>query len=223
MNPLKPTLKTEWLPLLLILLSIGLAIYFYYYFPNQVPVHWNFQGAIDGYGGRIFGAWFMPILMTALYGILLLLPVIDPKNKRYHEFEEAYHAIKNLIIGFIFILYVFTGLVGLGYSLSFNLIIPIMMSSLFIILGYYSKKLKQNWTMGVRTPWTLENTKVWDKTNRLMGDLMMISGVIFLLAIFPVSNWLRLIFFIIPIGLLIVVPVSYSYFVFQDEKKKLNR
>jgi len=221
MNPLKPTLKTEWLPLLLILLSIGLATYFYAYFPVQVPMHWNFQGAIDGYGGRIFGAWFMPILMMALYSILLLLPTIDPKNKHYHEFAEAYHAIKNLIVGFIFILYVFTGLVGLGYSISFNIIMPIMMSALFIILGYYSKKLKQNWTMGVRTPWTLENVKVWDKTNRLMGDLMMISGVIFLLALFPVSNWLRLIFFIIPIGVMIIVPVSYSYFVFKSEKKKL--
>jgi uncharacterized membrane protein len=220
MNPLKPNLRTEWLPVLLILLSIGLASYFYINFPSHVPAHWNFRGNIDGYTSRIFGAWFLPILMTALYTILLLLPQIDPKNNRYHEFREAYHAIKNIIISFLFILYIFLGLSGLGYVLSFDIIVPIMIGILFIGIGYYSKDIKQNWTMGVRTPWTLESVKVWDKTNRLMSKLMVVCGIFIAVAALPLSDWLRLALIILPVASLIVVPLAYSYAIFQDEKIK---
>lgn len=220
MNPLKPNLKTEWLPVSLIIISLGLAVYFYLNFPGHVPAHWNLRGNIDGYSSRIFGAWFPPILMAALYAILLLLPQIDPKNNRYHEFKDAYHAIKNLIVSFIFILYIFLGLAGLGYSLSFEIIMPIMVGILFLGIGYYSKEIKQNWTIGVRTPWTLESVKVWDKTNKLMAKLMMVSGVIIAAAALPVPDSLKLAFIVLPIALLVIVPLGYSYAIFQEEKNK---
>lgn len=220
MNPLKPNLKTELLPISLLIISMILAVYFFINFPSHVPVHWNIRGNIDGYSSRIFGAWFPPILMLALYGILLLLPQIDPKNSRYHEFRDAYHAIKNIIISFIFILYIFLGLSGLGYVLTFNVIIPVMLGILLIGIGYYSKDIKQNWTIGARTPWTLESVKVWDKTNRLMAKMMIICGLIIAAAALPVSDSLRLGFIILPISLLVIVPLAYSYAVFQDEKTK---
>lgn len=223
MNPLKPNLRTELLPVSLIIISMILAVYFFINFPGHVPSHWNIRGAIDGYSSRIFGAWFPPILMLALYAILLFLPQIDPKNNRYHEFRDSYHAIKNLIISFIFILYIFLGLAGLGYVLSFNVIIPIMIGVLFVGIGYFSKEIKQNWTIGPRTPWTLESVKVWDKTNRLMAKLMMLSGLIIAAAALPVSDSLRLGFIIFPLALLVIIPLAYSYAIFQDEKTKKTK
>lgn len=223
MNPLKPSFKTELLPVSLIIISMILAGYFYVNFPNHVPAHWNLQGTIDGYSSRVFGAWFSPILMLALYAILLLLPQIDPKNNRYHEFRDAYHAIKNIIISFLFILYVFLGLAGLGYMLSFSIIMPIMVGLLLLGIGYYSQEIKQNWTIGVRTPWTLESVKVWDKTNRLMAKMMMVCGVIIAAAALPLPDLVRLSLIIFPIGFLIVIPLCYSYAIFQDEKTKKTK
>lgn len=220
MNPLKPNFKTELLPVSLIIISMLLAVYFFINFPNHVPIHWNLRGNIDGYSSRIFGAWFPPILMTALYGILLLLPQIDPKNSRYHEFRGAYHAIKNLIISFIFILYIFVGLAGLGYVLTFDVIIPVMLGILFLGIGYYSKDIKQNWTIGARTPWTLESVKVWDRTNHLMARIMMFCGCIIASAALPLPDTVRLGFIILPIVLLVIVPLVYSYAIFQEEKTK---
>ena len=57
-NPIKPTIKTEIIPLILILASIAASFYFYANFPDQVPTHWNFQGVADDYSSKAFGAFF---------------------------------------------------------------------------------------------------------------------------------------------------------------------
>ena len=61
-SPVKPTFKTEVLPLSLIALSVVASFYFYANFPDQVPIHWNYQGEIDDYASKEFGAFFFPAL-----------------------------------------------------------------------------------------------------------------------------------------------------------------
>jgi len=220
MNPVKPTWKSEWLPIILIIASFALGFYFYKHLPALVPSHWNINGEIDGYSGRFFGAWFVPILSLGLYLLFLVLPYIDPKKEHYENFTTAYHGIKNLMVVFMFALYIFTALAGLGYNISIGAVMPIMVGLLFIGIGYFIKSVKQNWWMGVRTPWTMESPVVWKKTNELMGKLMVVGGVLIALCALPLNNFFRISLFVAAIVIIAVVPIVYSYFAFKAEQKK---
>lgn len=219
MNSIKPTLKSEWLPLLLILLAIGLGFYFQANFPDIIPSHWNINGQVDGYSTRFFGAWFMPILLIVIYLLFLALPKLDPKHEHYNNFSEAYHGIKNLFVVFMFALYVLIGLAGLGYNLPIGDIIPVGVGLLFIGMGHFLKSVQQNWWMGVRTPWTMESPTVWKKTNELMAKLMMIGGILIAMCVVSSNNIFKISLFVVAILLIAIVPVVYSYFAYRAEQK----
>jgi len=67
MNPIKPSIKTEILPLVLILVAVIFSFYFYAHFPEKVPIHWNFAGEVDRYGSRAVGAFLFPAITLGVY------------------------------------------------------------------------------------------------------------------------------------------------------------
>lgn len=218
MSLIKATIKTEIFPILLVIIAILTSFYFYANFPEQVATHWNFEGQVDGYSSRAVGAFSIPLLMLGLYIMFLALPYIDPKKERYEEFSKVYHIFKGLIIGFMLVLYMATDLANLGYPIDIGIVVPTMIGILFIIMGYYMGKIKPNWFMGIRTPWTLSSENVWHKTHQVGGWLFAGLGVVMLLtpllpriAIIPV--------FFIAIIITVVGSFTYSYFIYRKEKK----
>lgn len=220
-NPVKPTLKTEIIPLVLIVLSIVASFYFYANFPDQVPTHWNYQGEVDDYSSKTFAAFFFPALNVALYLMFLGLPYLDPKKQRYEEFKKVYHVFKGLFIAYMTLLYFYIGLAGLGYPISIGTIVPVSIGFLFLIIGNYMSKIKPNWFMGIRTPWTLENEEVWNKTHRLGGKLFMLLGLLLILSGFVKTSEEQ--FWPIFVGSVIAVafiPIVYSFILYKKSEKK---
>lgn len=219
---MKYTLKTEWLPVAAVILSWVAGVYFYANFPERVITHWNFAGQPDGYSGKTAGAFILPAVLTLMYLFFIFLPLLDPKRERYESFEKVYHVIKMSIIGLLFTIFIISGLVNLGISIPINIVTPFMIGILFIILGNYMGKIKQNWFVGFRVPWTLSSENVWNKTNRLGGWCMMGFGVLLLITPFLPQNlgmWL----FIAGIVFVTIVPTVYSYLLYRKEKElKLN-
>src|SRR6185436_17341746 len=97
-NPIKLSLKTEVIPLLAIVASLIFGIYFYLHFPAVVVTHWGFNGQPNGYRGKFFAAFFVPMLIVGMYLLFLDLPFFDPKRERYGDFENVYHLFKATII-----------------------------------------------------------------------------------------------------------------------------
>ncbi|MFA6215125.1 MAG: SdpI family protein [Patescibacteria group bacterium] len=217
-SPIKPTLKTEFIPVILIILSVFASFYFYANFPEKVPTHWNYRGQIDGWSGKGFAAFFFPGLIFGLYLLFLGLPYLDPKKEHYLEFAKVYHIFKNFFIGFMVAIYFYTGLAGLGYELPVNVVVPTIVGLLFLILGNYMGKIKSNWFMGIRTPWTLSNEQVWNKTHRLGGKLFMLMGLFMIFGSFLPAElfWYS---FIAGITIVSLFPMIYSYLLY----KKINK
>jgi len=95
-------------------------------------------------------------------------------------------------------------------------ITPILMGSLFILIAQLLKKSKQNYTIGIRTPWTLSSEKVWDKTHKLGAKLFTISGGITILsALFPLYSFYVLIGSILLSTIYLFV---YSYLEYRKEQ-----
>jgi len=218
-NPIKPTIKTEILPIILIIISIFASFYFYANFPETVPTHWNAAGQPDDYSSKATAAFLLPVVLIGMYLMFLFLPYIDPKKARYEQFKQVYHLFKGMLMLFLTAIYFIASFNGLGYNVSVDLWVPVLVGVLFIIIGNYMGKIKSNWFIGIRTPWTLSSENVWNKTHRLGGKLFIIGGLIMLLEPFLPVSW-RLPALLITIAILAFGTMAYSYLLYRNEKEK---
>lgn len=218
-SPIKPTIKTEIIPIIFLLLSAAAGNYFYYHFPATVVTHWNWAGQPDNWGSGKTNAVVLPLITLGIYAMFLLLPFFDPKKERYVEFVKVYHIFKAIMVGFMSMVFIITGMNNLGYYMPIGKIVPTMIGILFMILGNYLGKIKYNWFIGVKTPWTMSNEEVWNKTHRFSGKLFIFCGVIMILNAFaPTASW-SLVVFISNIALLLFGTFGYSYYIYKKITK----
>jgi len=215
---MKFTFKTEIIPLLIILISIGLGFYFYSAFPDTVPVHWGINGEVDRWGSKFEGAWLMPLIGAGMYILFILIPLIDPKKEKYEQFFKTYLIFRTLILLVMFGIYLIASFNTLGYNVRVEVWVPLAIGLLFVIMGNYMGKLKANWFMGIRTPWTLSNDEVWNKTHRLGGKLFIIFGVLLMITpLLPYNSFIYTL--IVPVIIVSLVPIVYSYLIYRKIKK----
>lgn len=218
-SPLKLSTKTEFVPLLIIFAAVIFSALTYNLLPETVASHWNINSQPDGWSSRNFHAIFFPGLLFALYLIFNLIPNLDPKKERYQELTKPYLIFRNLIIFVLAIIFVAATLSNLAWPINIGAIAAGSIGLLMIVLGNYLGKIKRNWFVGVRNPWTLSSENVWNKTHRVAGKIFIICGI--LLAITP---WLKPSFTIIAIlggaGILLIFVNVFSYFEYKKEKKK---
>lgn len=218
-NPIKPTLKSEIIPLIMIAVSAALSFYFYAHWPMRIASHWNFRGEVDGYASSLFMALFFPLLLIGLYLLFLVLPYIDPRREHYVEFAKTYHVFKGVLLAALLAVYLVTGIYNLGYDFNVGIAVAAIIGVLMIVIGSFLSKIKFNYFMGIRTPWTLASETVWDKTHRVGGWLFVLLGCCIIVAPF-LPEILALIVFITGAAIAVIGSFLYSYLVFRQEKKK---
>lgn len=219
MNPIKTTIKSEIFSFLLLAASWVAAFYFYQHFPDRVVTHWNISGQADGWSGKGFAAFFFPGLLSGIYLMFLILPMFDPKKDRYVEFSKVYNIFRNLILGIMVLIYFVASVSNLGIYLNVGVWISAAIGLLFVVLGNYMSKIKPNWFIGIRTPWTMSSEEIWNKTHRLGGKAFIIAGVLIAMSgLAPLR--LRLPLFVFAIMIVLFGTVIYSYLSYLAEKKK---
>ena len=154
------------------------------FLPEQVPIHWNFAGEIDGWGPKWSAAAFGALPL----GILLLLgalPYIDPKGKNFEKFGALY---RGTTIGFTLLFCLFswvTELSAFGFIPDGSNLVGVLIGGglgfFFILLGNYMPRIKQNYTFGCRTPWALNDEHNWNRTQRMGGIVFVVMGAVLLL------------------------------------------
>lgn len=214
----KMTLKTEWLSLLLIAFAIGLSIWAYPQLPEKVASHWNFAGEVDGWSSRLFHAIFFPALLIGMYVMFIVLPYLDPKKERYGEFMGVYRMMRDAIIFVMASVFTVATLYNLGYDVNVGVIVPSLIGVMFIVMGNYFGKIKRNWFVGIKTPWTLSSENIWNKTHRLGGRLFMIFGLLLALSPWLTFRW-SMALVLGGVGILVFGIYVYSYIQFRKEKK----
>jgi len=210
-------MKKYILPILILLTSIFLSIYFYPLLPDIMASHWNAQGIVDGYSGKLINILMFPILLLVLLILFIFIPKIDPKKKNIKEFEGTFNIFVSAFLSFMLLLQLQVFLWNTGTQISMNTIMPILMGLLFIVISQLVSKAKQNYTIGIRTPWTLHSERVWEKTHKIGGKLFLISGVLSIL-----SFLLPEFTYIIVLGSAIISTIIvfvYSYIEYKRESK----
>ncbi|HPT19763.1 MAG TPA: SdpI family protein [Methanothrix sp.] len=205
----------------LILASFLLGAYLHPHMPERMATHWDAAGQVNGYMNRTWGLFLMPLLSAFIFLAFLLAPRMDPLRKNIDQFRGYLDIFMLLFFSFLSYLYLLTLLWNLGYQ--FNLI-SFMAPGLGVIIyytGVMMENARQNWSIGIRTAWTLSSEAVWDRTNRLAGRLFKAAGALAALgAVFPD---LAVYLILVPVVLAAVYPIIYSYREYQKEFKILGR
>ncbi|GAA4280821.1 SdpI family protein [Gaetbulibacter aestuarii] len=207
-------LKKE-LPLLLIIaIPLVYLAYVWNSLPETVPLHWNFKGEIDNWGDKSTLIWTTCLFTIFMYGLLSIIPFIDPK-KKLQNMGQKYYNLKFFLLLFmsgiaVFIIYSVKEQAMHNPNLLF-----IVLGLLFVVLGNYMKTIKANYFIGIRTPWTLENETVWKKTHQLGGKLWFVGGLLIVICCLIFKKELSSKIFIGIVITMSLIPVLYSYVTFK--------
>lgn len=211
------TLKNDWLIWTIILAPYILVAYFWNQFPEQIPTHFGMDGEPDAYSSKVVGLIIFPGINILMYFLFLVLPKIDPRRKNYELFPEKYRIIRMGIHSLMSYLLVVIIYYSLGYRFDMSLMVLYGILVLFLILGNLMGNIRNNFFVGIRTPWTLASEIVWTKTHRLTAKLWVVATLITMILIALVSR-IEIVFGVY-IAVITIVPIAYSYF----EHKKLAK
>lgn len=208
-------------PFLVALLIIAPFIYgalIFPHLPSQIPTHFNIEGKADAWGGpsSIFiGPGIMGAVSIFVYVLMSNLKSFDPK--KYDEANDTlYSNFAVLTVAFLsalstIIIYSSTHADDINVG---KLILPLVGLS-FAGLGWYMPKFKQNYFVGFKLPWTLENETNWDETHKVAGKLWIYGGLFQAVVTFILPMKFGIIAFMLAIAVMVIIPSVFSYRLFK--------
>ena len=200
---------------IVILLPILFGLIVWEKLPEKVATHWGPDGNPDQYSSKLFAVVCLPLIVFAIHWLCLLLSKLDPRNKEQHK----------KILGLVFWICPAVSLLCSAFTyfsafdIEFNIggICIAFLGILFIIIGNYMPKTKQNYTIGLKIPWTLDDEGNWNATHRFAGRLWVIGGILMLpLSFLPLKLLPLVLILVLP---LVIVPMVYSYRYYKKNSK----
>lgn len=206
------SLRTNVLCLIFIGMVLAIAAYLYPSLPEQIPTHWNLAGEVDDYTPKPWGVLILPLAAVFVFVVMKLIPVISPKGFRTDQFTGVVNIFTVTLVGFMSAVALLVLLAATGRNVHMNEMIFAGVGILFIILGNYLGKVRKNFFLGIRTPWTLASDEVWNRTHRLGGWIFVLIGFfLFLNAFIRLPEG----FLIGSIVVVALVPVVYSFVLYR--------
>ena len=201
----------------LTLLPIMVGLLLWNRLPNQMPTHWGVDGTADGWSGKAFAVFGMPLILLAVHWLCVWGTSLDSSNRGQNR------KVSGLVLWIIPVLSWFTSGImyagSMGWELDFVKITLLLMGALFVAIGNYLPKCKQNYTIGIRIKWTLEDEENWAATHRLGGRVWVAGGVLLLAGCFlPERLGVAVMLLLLPV--LVLVPLLYSYGFYKKKARE---
>ncbi|MEA4987285.1 MAG: SdpI family protein [Anaerovorax sp.] len=200
-----------WITTVVCLLPIILSVIVYDKLPMEVAIHFDSSGNPNGYAPRFVAAFGIPFLMAAINWFTHFSLNQDPKKENA---SVTMQRITKWIIPILSVILVpATLFMAMGMEIPIQMIVPCIVGVVIIACGNYLPKSKQNYTIGIKLPWTLNSEENWNKTHRFAGYVWIVGGVLLVLTSFFETYALPMTLIIITF--LVVIPFVYSYLLFK--------
>ncbi len=210
---IKKHLKMLVLTTVIILIPVLVGLMLWNRLPDEIATHWNAEGIADGFSSKPVAVFALPAVLAAVHWFAVLVTSADPKAQDIDAKPFALVMWISPVLSLVVSSVSYAS--ALGHNISMEIIMPLLMGVMFIILGNYMPKCKQNYTIGIKVPWALNDEENWNKTHRFAGIIWVIGGVITMATAFLGS---MLIF--IPIILIMsIAPTVYSYLYYRKNNK----
>ena len=180
---------------LLMIAAVSAAIvYAWPQLPEVVAVHWNYRGEVDGYAPRAI-LWLLgPGLMACMLMLALVLPSLSPRRFEVQPFESTFYYSFGVVLGLLAYVQCLVLASAIGMAVPIDRAVPAGLLVMLVLAGNPMGKVRRNFYLGIRTPWTLSSERVWYATHRLAARLMVGSGLLGLAALAcGAPGWLLLV------------------------------
>lgn len=198
--------------LVIVVMSVAAPAWLYPSLPDRIPTHWNIRGEVDGYGGK-WTLFMFPIMMVLMLLLFYFLPTLSPRHFEVDAFRPTYLYIMDLVLGLFaymqgVLLYTVYQAVHGDHTFDIGRGFFAGTFLFFGLMGNVLGKVRKNFYIGIRVPWTLASDRVWNDTHRLGAWIMVAAGAIgFLLTILGVPIWVAM---VVLFGSMLLV-VIYSF------------
>lgn len=208
---MKPS-QTLYVPVLFLLILLAASAWFYPQLPARVPVHWNAQGHVNGYMPP-FEAVAVPVVLLALLALLTVaLPRISPRGYEIAPFAAVFGLVMLAAQALILVVGLGVLLNAVGHPVDMPRTGMFALGSQLIVLGNYMGKLRKNFFVGIRTPWTLASDDVWERTHRMGGRVFVLAGLASVVAALAGAAPGTVLYLVAAAA---IITVAYSYLIYR--------
>lgn len=200
--------KTMILTSILTLLPMLAGLLLWNQLPDKIATSFGTGNEANGWSSRPLVVFGMPLLMLAIQWICLIATVNDPKKKNINR--KIMKAVLWLIPVISILTMAMIYLNALGRPVNIGRYVFLLIGILFVVIGNYLPKCRQNYTVGIRCAWTLSSEENWNRTHRMAGWVYLISGILFLVNSIFLWTWLM-----VAVIVLACTPMFYSYFLYK--------
>jgi uncharacterized membrane protein len=192
-----------------------------------MPIHWNAAGKVDGYASKTFAALFTPVMNVVMALLISAITLIDPRMRKADaegraNFRRIVRILRLVFTAFLAAVALAVIFIGAGFALDMSRVVGVSFALLIGVFGNLLGKVRPNYLVGVRTPWTLESREVWIKTHRLTGRLMVGGAILMLIVCFAapatVAFWINMSLLL----LISLVAVLYSFLAYRKEERTVS-
>ena len=203
---LKANRKTLIIASIVTILPVLIGIICWDRLPDVMATHFGMNNEANGFSSKAFAVFGLPLVLLAVLWVGAFVTAHDPKRQ---NISLKMFSLMLWIVPAISLVAAATVYpVNLGYELDITFISELLLGLMFTIIGNYLPKARQNYTIGIKIPWTLANEENWNRTHRLAGYLWMACGILMIimcLTRFVPFEWLIGLFLI-----MVLVPCIYS-------------
>ena len=203
---LKANKKSLIIASIVTILPVLIGIIYWDRLPDVMATHFGINNEADGFSNKAFAVFGLPAVLLAMLWLGALVISHDPKRQNISPKMFSLGLWIAPVVSLVVAATMYP--VNLGYELDITFFSELALGLMFIIIGNYLPKARQNYTIGIKIPWTLANEENWNRTHRLAGYLWMICGVAMIMICitrFVPAQWL--------VGILLImvfVPCAYS-------------
>lgn len=204
---LKDNKKTLIITSIVTILPIFIGIFLWNKLPDAMAVHFDNNSEPNGYSGKFFAVFGLPLICLAIHWFGMFITTHDPRKQNINAkvFRLIMWAVPVISLVIASQMYPY----NLGYDVNVEYVSKLFIGVVLIIIGNYLPKARQNYTIGIRTPWTLANEVNWNKTHRLAGYLWLVCGIVMILLTF--AGMMKTSIMIAIVVIIIIVPFLYSF------------
>ena len=206
---IKKNWKTLIVSSIVTVLPIFIGLILWNQLPEQMPTHWNAAGEVDGWSSKAFAIFGLPLIMLGAQWLCVLGTLADPKKANHPD--KVLHLVFWIIPVLSVVLNAVTIAAALGKEVRIEVFAPILVGLILTIVGNYMPKCKQNYTIGIKIPWTLNSEENWNRTHRFAGWLWTFSGV----GIMATGFFGGVLIFLPIVFLMVFAPIAYSFLLYR--------
>jgi uncharacterized membrane protein len=188
--------------------------------PEIVPVHYDIHfnpDKMDNKNMLWLANGMLSLVSLIVYFLLLNLHRIDPKRRRQPP-SLSFKRIAIVVVVFITVLnFLILLSINNNIKLSQKLLFALL-GLLMAFIGNYMNNLKPNYFAGFRLPWTLSSDYNWKKTHHIASKVWFCGGLLLVIITLLIPSDYSITIFFTILGVMIIIPVIYSYRLFKQEK-----